>query len=155
MMRLQRRDWLKRLLAGVALLGAGRGRPAIAVAADLEMPGTATTETFDFESRGIDGWTTVNGQWAIEPMTDAPSGAKVLVQRAARNDFNVIVAPAAYADVDGSVKFKPIAGREDASGGIVFRFADGKYSSSAPTRSKTTFASTTTIADDTSLPVRG
>jgi len=126
-MRLQRRDWLKRLLAGVALLGAGRGRPAIAVAADLEMPGTATTETFDFESRGIDGWTTVSGQWAIEPMTAAPSGAKVLVQRAARNDFNVIVAPAAYADVDVSVKFKPISGREDASGGIVFRFADGKY----------------------------
>jgi hypothetical protein len=25
------------------------------------------------------------------------------------------------------VRFKPIAGREDASGGIVFRFADGRY----------------------------
>jgi hypothetical protein len=25
------------------------------------------------------------------------------------------------------VRFKPISGREDASGGIVFRFADGRY----------------------------
>jgi len=29
--------------------------------------------------------------------------------------------------VDVSVRFKPISGREDASGGIVFRFSDGKY----------------------------
>jgi len=40
----------------------------------------------------------------------------------------VIVAPSGpYTDVDVSMKFKPISGREDASGGIVFRFADGKY----------------------------
>ena len=30
-------------------------------------------------------------------------------------------------DADVSVRFKPISGREDASGGIVFRFADGRY----------------------------
>src|SRR5207245_9747537 len=45
-----------------------------------------------------------------------------------RNAFNVIVAPPGpYTDVDVSMKFKPISGQEDASGGIVFRFADGKY----------------------------
>jgi hypothetical protein len=32
-----------------------------------------------------------------------------------------------FADVDVSVMVKPIAGREDASGGIVFRFDKGKY----------------------------
>ena len=58
----------------------------------------------------------------------APSGKKVLVQRATKNEFNVIVAPGLpYGDVEVSMKFKPIAGREDASGGIVFRFTDGKY----------------------------
>src|SRR2546430_1764404 len=31
------------------------------------------------------------------------------------------------ADVDVSVRLKPISGREDASGGIVFRFSDGRY----------------------------
>jgi hypothetical protein len=52
----------------------------------------------------------------------------VLVQRAVKNTYNVIVAPSGpYSDVDVSMRFKPISGREDASGGIVFRFADGKY----------------------------
>ena len=61
-------------------------------------------------------------------MAGAPSGKKVLVQRATENAFNVIVAPGGpYGDVDVSMKFKPISGREDASGGIVFRFTDGTY----------------------------
>ena len=124
---IQRREWFKRMLAGAAALGVSRRRLARAATADLKLPDTATTETFDFESRGIDGWMTVSGQWAVEEMTGAPSGGKALVQRATTNEFNVIVAPTTYADVDVSVKFKPISGREDASGGIVFRFADGKY----------------------------
>ena len=64
----------------------------------------------------------------MEDMAGAPSGKKVLVQRATKNEFNVIVAPPGpYTDVDVTMKFKPISGREDASGGIVFRFNDGKY----------------------------
>ena len=52
----------------------------------------------------------------------------MLVQRAPKNDFDVIVAPAGpYSDVDVAVTFKPISGKEDASGGIVFRFGDGRY----------------------------
>lgn len=103
----------------------------VAMAAPLEglkVPDNAVMERFDFQSKGIDGWTTVDGQWAVEEMAGAPSGGKVLVQRATRNAFNVLVAPAGpYTDVDVSMQFKPISGREDASGGVVFRFADGKY----------------------------
>ena len=84
-------------------------------------------QTFDFETRGIEGWTTVTGRWMVEEMAGAPSGKKVLVQRATQNEFNVIVAPGVYADADVTMKFKPMSGREDASGGIVFRFTDGKY----------------------------
>ena len=92
------------------------------------MPDNVPTDKFDFEAKGIEGWTTVDGQWAVEEMAGAPSGKKVLVQRAARNEFNVIVAPPGpYTDVDVSLKFKPISGQEDASGGIVFRFTNGKY----------------------------
>jgi hypothetical protein len=99
-----------------------------APAEGLKVPDNAAMERFDFEGKGIDGWTTVDGQWAVEEMAGAPSGSKVLVQRATRNAFNVIVAPAGpYTDVDVSMQFKPISGREDASGGVVFRFADGKY----------------------------
>ena len=85
-------------------------------------------ERFDFEQKGIEGWKTVDGRWSVEEAKDAPSGKKVLVQRAVENQFNVIVAPdGPYTDADVSVRFKPISGREDASGGIVFRFSDGRY----------------------------
>jgi len=85
-------------------------------------------ERFDFEQQRLEGWHSVAGQWLVEEMPGAPSGQRVLVQRAMENAFNVLVAPSAsYTDVDVSVQFKPMAGREDASGGIVFRFAEGHY----------------------------
>src|SRR2546423_15195588 len=105
-----RRQWLKAALAAVAALWTSRKGAVL-----------AATPAFDFDSNGIEGWTVVAGQWAVEEMAGAPSGTKVLVQRATKNEFNVIVAPATYADVDVTVKFKPIAGRGEASGGIVFR----------------------------------
>src|SRR5207245_463414 len=78
------------------------------------------------ETKGIDGWTTVDGQWVVEDMPGAPVGKRVLVQRATKNQFNVIVAPAGpFTDLDVSVKFYPLSGKEDASGGIVLRFNDG------------------------------
>jgi hypothetical protein len=82
---------------------------------------------FDY-SKPLDGWTTVSGKWAIENVAGASQGGHALVQRATDNDFNVIVAPAGpYDNVDVSVRFKPISGREDASAGIVFRFSEGRY----------------------------
>jgi hypothetical protein len=70
----------------------------------------------------------VEGQWILDDMMGAPSGKRVLVQRATKKEFNVIVAPPGpYADLDVSTQFKPMSGRQDASGGIVFRYADGKY----------------------------
>src|SRR5712692_5503097 len=97
-------------------------------AEELKVPDNVPTDKFDFEAKGIQGWTTVDGQWAVEEMAGAPSGKKVLVQRAVKNTFNVIVAPSGpFTDVDVSMRFKPISGREDASGGIVFRFSEGRY----------------------------
>src|ERR1700724_4452870 len=81
---------------------------------------------FDFP-RPFEGWETVTGKWGIEDVPGASHG-KGLVQRATNNAFNVIVAPGGpYTDVDVSVRFKPISGSEDASGGIVFRFSEGRY----------------------------
>jgi Domain of Unknown Function (DUF1080) len=81
---------------------------------------------FDF-TRPFEGWETVTGKWGIEDAPGASRG-KALVQRATSNAFNVIVAPGGpYTDVDASVRFKPISGSEDASGGIVFRFSEGRY----------------------------
>jgi 3-keto-disaccharide hydrolase len=103
-------------------------RLGLAHAADLKGPKEASVERFDFEQQGIEGWKPVDGRWTVEEMSETPRSKRVLVQRAVENPYNVIVAPSApYTDVDVSVRFKPMAGREDVSGGIVFRFAEGHY----------------------------
>jgi hypothetical protein len=125
---MSRRGLFKAALAALGTYGITRGAPAVAGVMEVKVPDNVPEETLDFDTQGIAGWTTVDGQWAVEQMPGAPSGKKVLVQRATKNAFNVIVAPGGpYGDVDVSMKFKPIAGREDASGGIVFRFTDGTY----------------------------
>ena len=125
---MSRRALFKTTVAAIA--GLGLTRPAsvpAGAATPLELPGDAVTMTIDFEGTGVDGWTVIDGQWTVEEMPGAPSGKKVLVQRATRNPFHVIVAPPGpYTDVDVSVRFKPMSGREDASGGIILRFADGR-----------------------------
>jgi len=120
------RRWRRqvRLIALTALGMLG----SVAYAAELEVPATAVTVRYDFEDGRLADWKTTDGKWSIEEMAGAPSGQRVLVQRAVENAFNVIVAPAGpYGDVDVSMRFKPMSGQEDASGGIVFRFHDGKY----------------------------
>jgi hypothetical protein len=124
---MSRRQWFKAALAALGAVSANRSARVLAAPAEIKLPDDSPSQPFDFEARGIEGWTTVTGQWVVEDMAGAPSGRKVLVQRATKNEFNVIVAPGSYADVDASMKFKPISGREDASGGIVFRFNDEKY----------------------------
>ena len=87
------------------------------------MPEGVTEQKFDFETKGIEGWTQAGGQWVVEDFAGAPVGKKALLQRATKNEFNVIVAPAGpFTDVDVSVKFDPLSGKEDASGGIVLRY---------------------------------
>ncbi len=113
-------------LSGLA--GGRQYRTSVATAAELQVQDGAPVARFDLDQKGIEGWKTVDGLWVVEEMAGAPSGKRVLVQRALENAFNVIVAPGGpYTDVDVSVRFKPISGREDASGGIVFRFTEGRY----------------------------
>lgn len=100
------------------------GAAMMADAAELRLPESVPVERFEFRGKGIEGWRVVDGRWAVEEM----NGQRVLVQRALENAFNVIVASGGpYTDLDVSVRFKPISGREDASGGIVFRFSEGRY----------------------------
>jgi len=125
---MSRRALFRAALAAFGTYGLTRGAPALAGVTEIKVPDNVPEETFDFDTQGIASWMTVDGQWAVEGMEGAPSGRNVLMQRATKNEFNVIVAPGGpYGDVDVSMKFKPVAGREDASGGIVFRFTDGKY----------------------------
>src|SRR5438309_5000147 len=111
-MNVTRREVVK----ATAAVAAGALLPrvsATAAAEELKVPDNVPVDRFDFEAKGIEGWTTVDGQWAVEDMAGAPSGKKVLVQRGTKNEFNVVVAPPGpFTDVDVSMKFKPISGRE-------------------------------------------
>jgi Domain of Unknown Function (DUF1080) len=123
-----RRRVLGAALAALGIHGPTRRSPRVFAAVEVKVPENIPEVTVDFANQNLGSWTMVTGQWVVEDLAGAPGGQKVLVQRATRNEFNVIVSPAGpYTDVDVSIKFKPISGREDASGGIVFRFADGKY----------------------------
>jgi 3-keto-disaccharide hydrolase len=116
------------LFLAVGFILALTGGTAGAQKYELKMPDNASVQRFDFEQKSIEGWKTIEGKWTVEEMAGAPSGKTVLVQRALENQYNVIIAPGGpYTGVDISVRFKPISGREDASGGIVFRFSDGRY----------------------------
>jgi hypothetical protein len=110
----------RRLIASAAALVASTA------AGNRRLCAAPAGERFDFR-QPLKDWEIVAGKWGIEDVPGASSG-KALVQRATSNDFNVIIAPSGpYADVDITVRFKPISGREDASGGILFRFAEGRY----------------------------
>ena len=125
---MSRRGLLKVAWAALGACGLRSSPFAQAAPPEIRMPEGVTEQKFDFETKGIEGWTQAGGQWVVEDFAGAPVGKKALLQRATKNEFNVIVAPAGpFTDVDVSVKFDPLSGKEDASGGIVFRFTDGKY----------------------------
>ncbi len=116
-------------LFGVFVLNGNQETLAVETSVyELKLSDNARVEQFDFGQKGIETWKIIDGLWAVEEVADVPSGRRVLILRPQGSAFNVIVAPGGpYSDVDVSVRFKPISGREDASGGIVFRFSEGKY----------------------------
>ncbi len=92
----------------------------------------AETIAFDNEVAGSlpEGWVAgVTGRgaarWTVEPDPSAPSQPNVLKQ-SGRGDFPWCVRrDAALADGYVEVKFKPLSGREDQAGGVVWRWKDG------------------------------
>lgn len=92
----------------------------------------AATISFDQDAPGVApaGWRAgVTGRgspkWAVEADATAPSKPNVLKQSAS-GAFPWCVRPdASLTDGYVEVKFKPISGREDQAGGLVWRFKDG------------------------------
>jgi len=63
------------------------------------------------------GWKAYTGDWSFQDGS--------LIQRSVSDDFPVILFEnQALADVDVQVTFKPVSGKIDASGGIIFRATD-------------------------------
>ena len=70
-MNVTRREVVKATLAAVA---AGALLPRVSATAateELKVPDNVPVDTFDFEAKGIESWTTVDGQWAVEDMAGA------------------------------------------------------------------------------------
>jgi hypothetical protein len=68
-------------------------------------------------------WKFAAGQWVRRPS----GGRQVLAQTAETQPWAVaLLEDQKFADVDVSVRFRPISGKEDASGGIIFRARDGR-----------------------------
>lgn len=68
-------------------------------------------------------WTFVAGRW----IRRASGGRQVLAQVGETQPWAVaLLADQKFADVDVAVRFRPVSGKEDASGGIIFRAKDGR-----------------------------
>ena len=104
----------------------------LAFMGSVPMSARAETETFDSVAVGTlpDGWLAgVTGRgtprWMVQPDATAPTGAKVL-QQAGNGTFPWCVKKdVSFADGFVEVKFKPISGKEDQAGGVVWRWKDG------------------------------
>lgn len=93
---------------------------AATVSFDQEMPGSVPA-----------GWVAgVTGRgspkWSIETDATAPSKPHVLKQSGSGTFPWCVLREVSYADGYVEVKFKPVSGREDQAGGLVWRWKDGE-----------------------------
>jgi len=96
--------------------------------------GVSMAETINFDQEPVGslpaGWKAgVTGrgspQWATEADATAPSPPNVLKQSGSGTFPWCVKSDVSIADGSVEVKFKPISGREDAAGGVVWRWKNG------------------------------
>jgi hypothetical protein len=92
----------------------------------------AQVVNFDQDTPGVapKGWQcgrtgSGSARWQVEADASAPSKPNVLKQSGVATYAWCVKQGAAFADGFVEVKFKPIAGREDQAGGVVWRWKDG------------------------------
>lgn len=114
------------ILVATALLAvaACNDAPPSASTPKLTVPGepvpTAFADGFDTAPTG---WEPVAGTWERR----AAANGWVLAQTATNEDFPVaLLTGRTHADVDVAVRFRPVSGQVDASGGIVVRARDAR-----------------------------
>src|SRR5262245_31370911 len=72
-----RRAVLRPVLVTLGAGGLTTHRRAAAAPPELRLPTDVPEERFSFEAKGLEGWTTVAGQWAVEEPGGEPSGKRV------------------------------------------------------------------------------
>jgi hypothetical protein len=105
------------LAGGAGAIGAASDIPPLAIASPEK------TSMKDDLSKENPKWKFVTGQWIHRPS----GGRQVLAQVVETQPWAVaILEDQKFDDVDVTVRFRPISGKEDASGGIIFRAKDGR-----------------------------
>jgi hypothetical protein len=109
-------------------------KTAITMASTLLATGVSMAQVvnFDKDKTGVPpaDWTcgmtgSGNPRWTVELDPSAPSASKVLMQSGAGDFPWCVRAGTSIQDGFVEVKFKPIRGREDQAGGVVWRWKDG------------------------------
>ena len=119
-------------VAGCDAVEPGSSAAAAAAAPVHSAPSVSSPSrvwTFDDDTVGAPpaGFIVEAGEWRVEADEHAPSGARVLVQRADSGDsvFNLVLIPdARRQDVDLSIHLRAREGRIDQGGGVVWRARD-------------------------------
>jgi len=105
------------LMVSVSGLGAVADIQPIAI---TEAENTTMKDDFSTENAK---WKFVAGRWTRRPS----GGRQVLAQVAETQPWAVaILEDQKFENLDVTVRFRPISGKEDASGGIIFRAKDGR-----------------------------
>ncbi len=109
-------------------------KTTITMASTLLAAGVSAAQAvnFDSDATGVppSDWTCGvtgrgNPRWTVESHPDSPSAPNVLMQSGAGDFPWCVRTGSAVQDGFVEVKFKPIRGREDQAGGIVWRWKDG------------------------------
>ena len=105
---------------------------ALTLAGIVTMNAQAETTNFDADKAGMlpAGWTAgVTGRgtpkWTVESDATAPSKPNVLKQSGSGTFPWCVKGGVSLADGFVEVRFKPVSGREDQAGGVVWRWKDG------------------------------
>ncbi len=117
---------MKNALAVLVLLAVSARAYGIEAATDvprLAITSPEKTSMKDDLGKENPKWKFVAGHWTRRPS----GGRQVLAQDAETQPWAVaILEDKKFDDIDLTVRFRPVSGKEDASGGIIFRAKDGR-----------------------------
>jgi hypothetical protein len=110
---------MEKMIMGIAITAIAAGAHGETVNFDKESPGTLPEDWI----AGVTG----NGtpQWAIEADPSAPSAPNVLKQSGSGDFPWCVKKSVSLGDGFVEVKFRPVSGREDQAGGVLWRWKDG------------------------------
>lgn len=109
------------------LVGCG-GRATVKYPSGTSAPGFAFDFDHDQTGKAPGSATVFSGAWQVHPEADAPSAPNALCQTGSAEFPSIQLGAGVFTDLTIAARFKPISGKEDQAGGLLFRVQDaGNY----------------------------